>query len=204
MSQIRVLLGFAQASDHSVEETAGSVLENYYGNPAFPNPVVSQTTLQGALTGFTDAIAATSQGGSAATAIKDDKRQALITFLRVLAADVQTRSENVLATLLSSGFEAVSTNRASTPLDKPSILDILNKVDTQLHLRVSTIRNARNYELRYSSVAGDWSPPFIFGKAREMIVTNLTPGVLYTFQVRALGGSTGHSDWSDAVSHRSL
>jgi hypothetical protein len=32
----------------------------------------------------------------------------------------------------------------------------------------------------------------------------LTPGQEYTIQIRALGGSTGQSDWSDPVKHRSL
>ncbi|MEP6821843.1 MAG: fibronectin type III domain-containing protein [Chthoniobacterales bacterium] len=39
---------------------------------------------------------------------------------------------------------------------------------------------------------------------REMVVSGLTPGQMYNFQVRAMGGSTGQSDWSDAVSHMSL
>ena len=34
-----------------------------------------------------------------------------------------------------------------------------------------------------------------------MIITNLTPGTIYTFRVRAIGGSTGSSDWSDPVAH---
>ena len=32
----------------------------------------------------------------------------------------------------------------------------------------------------------------------------LIPGTEYTIQIRALGGSTGHSDWSDITKHRSL
>ncbi|HZQ47067.1 MAG TPA: fibronectin type III domain-containing protein [Verrucomicrobiae bacterium] len=34
-------------------------------------------------------------------------------------------------------------------------------------------------------------------------LTGLTPGQLYQIRVRAVGGSTGYGDWSDAVSHRS-
>ena len=37
-----------------------------------------------------------------------------------------------------------------------------------------------------------------------MPVNGLTPGTNYTFQVRAIGGSTGYSDWSDPVSHMSM
>ncbi len=38
----------------------------------------------------------------------------------------------------------------------------------------------------------------------HMPVSGLTPGGMYLFQVRAVGGSTGYSDWSDPVSHMSL
>ena len=37
-----------------------------------------------------------------------------------------------------------------------------------------------------------------------MVVNGLTPGVVYTFQVRAVGGSTGYSEWSDPVSHMAI
>jgi len=37
-----------------------------------------------------------------------------------------------------------------------------------------------------------------------MPVGRLIPGGNYQFQVRAVGGSTGYSDWSDPVSHRCL
>jgi chitodextrinase len=33
-----------------------------------------------------------------------------------------------------------------------------------------------------------------------MSVNGLTPGTTYVFQVRAVGGSTGYSDWSNPVS----
>jgi len=44
----------------------------------------------------------------------------------------------------------------------------------------------------------------MFTNSRSMPLNNLIPGTNYTVQVRAIGGSTGYSDWSDAVSHMSL
>lgn len=44
----------------------------------------------------------------------------------------------------------------------------------------------------------------VFGNSEEIRFTGLTPGVLYTIQIRGLGGSTQHSDWPDPVQHRSL
>ncbi|MGH7976559.1 MAG: fibronectin type III domain-containing protein [Limisphaerales bacterium] len=36
------------------------------------------------------------------------------------------------------------------------------------------------------------------------MLTDLTPGAMYSVQVRAVGGSTGYSDWSDPVSHMAM
>ena len=37
-----------------------------------------------------------------------------------------------------------------------------------------------------------------------MAVTGLIPGGTYNFRVRAVGGSTGYSEWSNPVGHMSL
>lgn len=69
--------------------------------------------------------------------------------------------------------------------------------------------NARAYEARFALIGtggtpGPRLPTQLFTSSRGMKITSLTPGGMYTFQVRAVGGSTGYSDWSDAVSHMSL
>jgi len=39
------------------------------------------------------------------------------------------------------------------------------------------------------------------GDCQHVEFNALTPGQVYTVQVRALGGLTGQSDWSDPSSH---
>ncbi|HEV7402766.1 MAG TPA: hypothetical protein VGO11_07575, partial [Chthoniobacteraceae bacterium] len=129
MPQLRVLLGFANAPDHSLEETTEAVIAGLYGNPEWPDPPtppVSKVQLQGALADFRAAIAAQAQGGTAATAHKNNMREVLIALLRKNAGYVQEHCDNNLAKLLSSGFEAVSNNRAQNPLEAPTIKDIRN------------------------------------------------------------------------------
>lgn len=209
MPQLRVQLGFSNMTDEALEDLAGEVLAGLYGNPVYPDPPVTQAALQTALSDFTNAIIAQAQGGPAATAAKNNKRDILIDLLRLLAAFVQQKHGNDLEKLLSSGFDAVSQNNASVPLPAPAIKDILNGNTGQLILRVTAIRNARAYEVRHAlldgaGTPGPWSASSIFTNSRSMPVNGLTPGAKYTFEVRAIGGSTGHSDWSDSVSHRSL
>ena len=212
MPQLRVLLGFADASDHSLEATGQSVLDHLYvgeGLAAFPNPPVTAVQLGGGLTAFSVAIAAAAAGGPADTAMKDNKRAELITMLRQLAVHVQGLHGNDLAKLLESGFDAASTNNASVPLVTPDILEILHGNSGQLKVRVTRIKNAKNYEVRYAlldanGTPGPWQNGGLHSGSRSQVIGGLTPGAVYQFQVRAVGGSTGYSDWSLAVTQRCM
>ena len=51
---------------------------------------------------------------------------------------------------------------------------------------------------------GPWQSGGLFTDSRAMVFNTLTPGTTYNVQVRAIGGSTGYSDWSDPVSHMSM
>ena len=57
-TQLRVLLGFTNAPDHQLEETAGAVIKGLTGNAAYPTPPVQLPAVQTALTNFSAAIAA--------------------------------------------------------------------------------------------------------------------------------------------------
>jgi hypothetical protein len=62
--------------------------------------------------------------------------------------------------------------------------------------RRSPKRAARSDHLQPSA-----SGHSFFGTAIRVVIPGLTPGVVYTLQGQAVGGSTGFSDWSDPVSH---
>ena len=79
--QLRVSLGFAEGSDHVVEGTAGDVLDNLWGNPNFTSVPIPSTTLATARNEFLQAMADMAQEGTAATAEKNNKREALIAVL---------------------------------------------------------------------------------------------------------------------------
>ncbi len=210
MPQLRVLLSFAAASDHSLELTANNVHTKLYSaSVAYPSPTVLAVDLGTAIGNFSLALAATEQGGTQQTADKNNKRVILIGLLRKLATYVQGRHNNDLETLLSSGFEAASTNSASSELDTPDITKILNKESGEVQLRITSIRNAKSYEIQYAlldatGTPGPWQDGPVCSSSRNMRVTGLTPGAAYQIRVRAVGGSTGYSIWSSPVIHRVL
>ena len=89
------------------------------------------------------------------------------------------------------------------------IRDLLHGNTGQIIMRVGAISTARNYEPQYALIGpggtpGPWVSAGLFSNSRSMPVNGLTPGAEYLFRVRAVGGSTGYSDWSDTRSHRSM
>lgn len=209
VEKVRVSLSFLRASDHKLEETCRAVITNLYESASFESPPVTLADLQQSLDAFMEALAAQAQGGTAATAAKIARRRELSQLMETLALYVQVESDNHLETLLSSGFHAVRQNRARTQLEKPVFTRILNGVSGQALVTVKPVKNARCYELNIAALddagsPGAWQTGGLHTSSRNMSVPNLVPGKLYLYQARAIGGSTGYSDWSDATSHRVL
>lgn len=67
-------------------------------------------------------------------------------------------------------------------MDPPTIIYVGNLATTQVLMRLTPVANANSYEIRLSADGGK---------------TWLSGGVVS--QARAIGGSTGQSDWSTPV-----
>jgi hypothetical protein len=212
MPHIRVSLAFVSGTDHFLEDTASAVSANLYGVAAYPAPPVLKTALDAGIAALTAAMTAMEQGGTAATAAKNDRRADLIALLRQLAHYVEDNCGNDLATLLASGFQAVQGGTSPTPslITAPTIGGIKNGNSGQLILRVTAVANAHGYQIRYAAIGaggtpGPWQDGGNHTNSRSMPVNGLTPGTVYAFQVRTVGtGSANYSDWSDAVQHMSM
>lgn len=215
MPQLRVQLGFSNAADHSVSERADEVIAGLFASPLW-NPLpaglsfpVTEVDLNAGNVAFGEAIAKADMGGPADTAEKNNKREVLVDLLRKLAGFVQEHHDNDLAKLLASGFEAVSTNRAQAPLAKPNIRDIRHGNSGQLRVRVEPLANAKTYEPQYALIApggapGPWQSGGLYSNSQQLLINGLTPGAEYLIRVRATGGATGYSDWSDAQTARAM
>jgi multidrug efflux pump subunit AcrA (membrane-fusion protein) len=204
MTNYRVNIGFTGYSDGDLDEFTTNIVTNLTGNASFPAPPVKLADLSKLQTGFETALAAAAQGGTQLTAAKNAAREALEDALRIEATYVQSIASHDLPMLLSSGFQANSTNRAQTPLDIPAIAGITNDITTKLTVRLQPVGNARAYQVRAGTGNNGntvWLPTVDSTQARRVMLPNLAPGTTYTVQVRAGGGVTGYSDWSDPVSH---
>ena len=205
MNQLyRVSLSFTSLPDGELTPAASRIIDSLTGNPSFPTPPVTVDALKNLRDTYSDKLAAAKDGTKEDTLAKDIAKDLLNNGLRQVAAYVQSVANQDLQMLLSSGFEAASTNRAQIELPKPNILRVENPQSKQLALRLDPVPTARAYEVRVSYGANGWQAAGVFTQARRIVLTDLTPGTTYKIQARAIGGITGASEWSDPVSHMSL
>jgi hypothetical protein len=197
----RVSLRFMRISEAELAAFAENVVVKLTGNASFAAPIVPVAELSVSLETYNAAIAAAAHGDRQAIAARSNARESLLALLRREAAYVQSIAGEDVAMLLSSGFNVVPTGGTRSPLPKVVIEKVINEQSTLMTVRLQAIPNARSYEVRMSYGATGWQTVGIFTQGRRIPLQNLTPGTTYTVQARAVGGSTGYSDWSDPISH---
>jgi hypothetical protein len=185
----------------------GWVIKCMTGNLSFPKPPVplvpavppdpdAPVDLTTRMTVLDEATKNAVGGGKIQTAAKDAALESAFEGLDANALYVQTIARTNLAMLLTSGYQAVSKNRAQVQLEAPTITGIDNDISTQLDVHLTPIDTAVGYEVQICTGTGAWTTVKFSTQARTITLTGLTTGTVYQVRARALGGSTGQSDWS--------
>jgi hypothetical protein len=204
--KIRALIGLTKMTDSAVKSMLDAALNGLRDNAtAFPKPPVELPAYQAAIEAYHASIPAALDGSKTAIAQKTKLRDAAIKLYVQLAHYVEANCNDNVATFLSSGFQPVNTIKSGPqPLAQPAVSTVLQGPNSgQLKVRIGAVPRARSYELRYAAVPGAGGTPGSWAQqaiatTKPTIIGGLTPGIVYAFQVRALG-RLGHTDWSDAV-----
>ena len=144
-----------------------------------------------------DAIIKADKGGTLATARRNVILAEVIVDLNKNASYVDINCNDEPPILLSSGYEAVSMNRAQRILNPPQIVAVEFPQDGQLKARIVPDANTKSFVGRIKPVDGEYGPTISFASSRKILFDGLSSGVKYMFQLMAIGGSTGQSDWSE-------
>ncbi len=188
-------------SDALLITDTGSIINDLTGNASYPTPAPTLTVVQTALDAFIAAVADAANGGVALTAIKNDKRDALVILVRELASYVQVTCKGDLTVLLTSGFPIQKPQRNPIGvLPAPAGLVVsLGSRTGELNASAPPVFGAAIYNWRVTTTA---QPSVVVQTAQTTaasnVFDNLTPGVVYNIQANAVG-SAGPSNWSDPV-----
>jgi hypothetical protein len=190
-----------KGTDNEVCNLTLDVSDALDGHLVFITPPFPSAQLKTLQTTFSTDMTAARKLGTDRTLTKKISRQAVVDAVIANALYCQGLARHDLNTLLTSGFEVVSNNRTSGPLDTPAINSIDNSVSGQLTVLGTSVLNGRMYQLRYSLDGGaTWTEAGTkYTSARRIVLTPTIPGKTYTIEICALGGSTGQSGWSNPV-----
>lgn len=206
VKQIRPSLGFSKLPDADLLTRARAIQTGMTGNAAYPNPPVEAAALEAAIDSYAAAITAALDGSRKAIADRQKQRDEVISMLRRLGHYVEAACNADMTLFLSSGFEAAFRSRTAPQtlsLSQPNIVRVNQGNTGQLLVNVKRLPEARTYELRYAALEtggtpGAWTTTIVVAVRQAANINNLTPGTIYSFQVRAVN-KLGYSDWSDPV-----
>jgi hypothetical protein len=201
---IKPVENYPKMVDGEVVTRATAVDTGLTGNTHFANLPVDLTTLKAGIDSLSALMAEARDGSKKVIAQKNNQREAVIQMLRLLGRHVQVNCNGDMAIFKSSGFEPVSSTKA-----KPQgVSDFFRGIDHgensgQIVVRLKAVPKAFSYELRFAAVVNGapssvWTTQPVAITRTPAVVTGLTPGTIYAFQVRSLTQS-GFSDWSDSV-----
>ena len=202
---LKPVLGVGGMTDNDLLSRLNAVHDKMLNNPAYPSPPVDMPAFKAAIDAYTAAVAASLEGGKAATVARDKARADVAVMFRLLGLYVESACKNDMTTFVSSGFVLSATGQKTTPqpVDVPSIVSVDQGSTGQFLVYVKPVARARSYDIRYAPdpAAGaeiNWTTISAASTKPAIPINNLTRGVNYTFQVRAFG-KLGFSDWSSPV-----
>jgi hypothetical protein len=82
---LKILFDFSKLSDANLEGRTQQIHGNMDGSVYFPTPDPTLAALLAALTAFSAAVTAATDGGRLAAAIKNEKREELLNLLELLS-----------------------------------------------------------------------------------------------------------------------
>src|SRR5262249_13439395 len=172
----------------------------------FPKLPVDLATYEAAINAYKAAIPTALDGSRTAIAQKNKLRDKAVKIYELNAKYVEQNCDDEIAPSLLSGHRAASTTRAApAPLPTPTITSVVQgPASGQLKVTIGSLPKALSFVMHHGVVPPNGGPPASWEERtiatkKPVLYTDLTPGTVYVFQVKALG-RLGFSDWSDPVS----
>lgn len=196
---------YSRLSDTEFSKFFGGTIKGFTGNLDLPNPPVPPDAAQIMKNTFDELLILANKGGRLATAKKNAARAVCVDAADKNASYVDINCNDELTILLSSGYEPVSTNRVQSILEAPQILAVATPQSGQLKPRIKADPNSRSFVGRIKEANGsEFGPSISFQSSGKIMFEGLKAGVSYVFELCAIGGSTGQSDWSSPGTGRAL
>ena len=196
----RVLRDYSSKTDGQLGDFGLHIATSLTGNANFATPPMPPAALTTQANGFNTSVAALN-GTQANTITKNNLRTSLLGSLDQLATYVELTANGDAGKIVSSGFTLASTTRTPQVPGTSGILSVTNVASGKLALELSVADNAWAYIVEYTALPNGAKLTATFTNPRDVTLTGLTPGTMYSFRVQVMGSGNQASEWSDTVQH---
>jgi hypothetical protein len=165
---------------------------------------IDPPTYEAGIRAFEGSIPAALDGSKTAVALKNKLKGAAVNMYNELAHYVEANCHGDMATFMLSGLIPASMIKAApAPVETPTMTVASGPLSGQLKGKIKGVKKALSYVVRRGVVLPGGGVPAtwiedVITSSKPFIITNLTPGTVYAFQVKALG-RMGYTDWSDPI-----
>lgn len=200
----RVAMIFNRLTADQLVSAGTAAVSGLDGNPKLTTLPVSIADLKAELQTFSTAVAAAQDGGKKAVAEKNKQFKAFVKMLRKEAMYVEEVAGTDPTVITTAGFQVMTGPIPLPPLTKPVIQKVVQKGTGEQQVVAGPQSGTRMLEIQSGEAGPNNTPPAAWttmqaASARPApVVSGLTPGKVYVFQVRAYGKS-GWTEWSDPV-----
>jgi hypothetical protein len=212
---IKPLMSFTRLKPEDVLSISTSIYGKMNNNPNFGPPQAATlpfdlATLKTANDALAAAITAAVGGGKQAIAQRNHQKTVVVNLLKQLGHYVEANCKDDMTIFLTSGFTPASSAKTVTP----PVTDAIRKIEPgpnvgQMQVWPTKYSGAGAYEARCGQVPavggtpGTWVTQSTLTIKKPIVISGLTPGTSYVFQVRALT-KNGFTDWGDAITRIAL
>jgi len=208
MAKIIPKLGLHGLTDNDLQTYAKDKIDKIGAEPAFAaiNPTVGQLNTK--YNQYRTALSATQDGNKSQTETKNERRQELEDLLTDMATDAAKIADGDVPLYLKTGFDRKDTQ--GTPVGEllpPENIkfDDYGSIPNELRPNWDVVEHAVCYQV---DVYSDLNDPLTTRVGEDIVlpskatITGLPGGQMVHVRVRAIGGSTGKSPWSDPAQKR--
>jgi hypothetical protein len=205
----RAKIGFSRKSNGELVQEGGAVVLKMKNNPRFADCPVDIALLEEAVNNLWDSMSAALDGGKLAIETRNAARQPVIQYMRQVTIYAEAKSKGDPETFTATGLIPIATTPSVSGALLPPLIRRLFRGPYSGHisLYIKAVFGAASYTIRYAALEADGTTPGVWKELpvsrvkSAIVISGLTPGVVYAFQVRALG-PLGNSDWSDSSTIR--